>query len=133
MPGGGRAVTQRGPRLPPRSREGRGMIGRHARSMRSISALALALGVASPARGAALAAPSVSARITSLALFKNGLGFTSREAAIPGDGSSFTLAPIPVPVHGTFWATVPGKPAALHSVQAFTSERLDSIAVSTPG
>ncbi len=109
------------------------MIGIHARPIRFIGALALALGIASQARGAALAAPPAQARITSLALFKNGLGFTTREAAVPGDGGSFTLAPIPVPVHGTFWATVPGKPAALHSVQAFTAERLDSVTVSTPG
>ena len=42
-------------------------------------------------------------RIERVALFKNGLGFFTSSAALPGNASTVRLGQLPVPVFGTFW------------------------------
>ncbi len=44
-------------------------------------------------------------RITRVALFKNGLGYFTAVAELPEEATTIHLGQVPVPVHGTFWAT----------------------------
>ncbi len=54
------------------------------------------------ARQTGTSPPSVSSRITSIGLFKNGLAVVRREVTLPADGV-YEIADVPQPAHGTFW------------------------------
>ena len=62
-------------------------------------------------------------RVTSIALFKNGLAFVSREAALPREDARLRLEGLPVPVHGTFWAWSPGRPEGVRRLTASLEPR----------
>lgn len=71
-------------------------------------------------------------KIVSVSLFKNGLGFVQREAALPKGESRLLIAALPVPAHGTFWVYSPDKDATIQELVAFereTSDKLDAISV----
>lgn len=55
------------------------------------------------------AASTAESRVVRAALFKSGLAFVRREAALPAGASELRLVDLPPPVHGTFW--VVGDPA----------------------
>ena len=61
---------------------------------------------AAPSRVAVGDSRRVTARVTSAALFKNGLAMVTREALLPGAGE-FVLADLPVPICGSFWVDPP--------------------------
>jgi hypothetical protein len=58
-------------------------------------------------------------RTRAVALFKNGLGFVTREAVLPARPGTLLVEGLPVPVHGTFWAWLPGRPEGLREIRAF--------------
>ena len=59
--------------------------------------------------------PSVPTRVKRVALFKNGLAFFVREAALSSDRTVTLLGPFATPSHGTFWVSCPSR-AGLESV-----------------
>jgi len=75
--------------------------------------------VATPvARAEELKPRAIGSRVTSVALFKNGLAFVTREAELPSANGRLRLEGLPVPVHGTFWAWSPGRPDAVRRLVA---------------
>src|SRR5262245_46823188 len=88
-------------------------------------AMILAAGLALPTvcavgavRAAEIKPQALDSRVTSIALFKNGLAFVTREAALPGSAARLSVDGLPVPVHGTFWAWSPGRPDAVRGLVA---------------
>ena len=74
---------------------------------------------ATPIAGAEELKPqALDSRVTSVALFKNGLAFVTREAELPHHDARLRLEGLPVPVHGTFWAWAPGRPDAVRRLVA---------------
>lgn len=49
----------------------------------------------------------ISAKITRVALFKNGLGFFSSAITLPKNATTVKLQKLPIPSHGTFWIGYP--------------------------
>ncbi len=83
-------------------------------------ALGLALVFAGvPGRAEAPGEVRLKTRVASAALFKNGLGFVTREGAWPAGAVKALIEGLPVPVHGTFWVYAPGHPEALTDLTAF--------------
>ncbi len=78
----------------------------------------LLVAAAPVARAEGLKPQSLDSRVTSVALFKNGLAFVTREAELPHADSRLRLEALPVPVHGTFWAWAPGQPEAVRRLVA---------------
>jgi hypothetical protein len=73
------------------------------------------------------ATPTVSAKPTSIALFKNGLGFVTREGELPKDAGPVTIKELPVPTHGTFWVGTPDNNAAIESLVALERTVAESV------
>jgi hypothetical protein len=96
---------------------------------------ALALGVAIAAVGPALAAdpPALETRITSVALFKNGLGFVTRSAELPAGAGVVRIESLPAPAHGTFWVYSPDGGVTIRDLVASERDVVERIAaVSVP-
>ncbi len=76
--------------------------------------------------------PGLKTKLTSLSLFKNGLGFVTREAEIPKGASSLLIDDLPAPAHGTFWIYSPDNPTGVKEIVAFeqdTLQRVDAISL----
>ncbi|UCC68194.1 MAG: DUF4139 domain-containing protein [Armatimonadota bacterium] len=78
--------------------------------------LLLASSIAALAGEPPVSAP-VQTHLKRVALFKNGLGFFVREAALPADTNLILIGPFAAPSHGTFWVSCPAR-AGLRSVTA---------------
>ena len=78
----------------------------------------LVLATSPEPRAAELKPQTLDSRVTSVALFKNGLAFVTREAELPHVDARLRLDGLPVPVHGTFWAWSPGRPDAVRRLVA---------------
>lgn len=84
-----------------------------------IAVMLLVLAVAASSAESALAKLEV--RPVKLSLLKNGLGFFTCEAVVPGAGE-YRVTDLPVPVHGTFWVNYPADRLALESLVARMTE-----------
>ena len=74
----------------------------------------------------------VKTRPTAVALFKNGIGFVTREGEAPKGESAVLVDELPVPVHGTFWIESPDADVKLDNVVAFETDaikKFDAISV----
>lgn len=81
-----------------------------------------------PAAGAeAIAAPALKTRIVSISLFKNGLGFMTREGELPGGTSPVLIEDLPAPALGTFWVYALGNESGVKDLVAFESEKLERV------
>lgn len=76
---------------------------------------------------AGISAQSAGSRIVSVSLFKNGLGFVTEEAEIPGKTEKFVLDNLPVPVHGTFWIYPIGRGISIKDAKAFEMDIIESM------
>jgi hypothetical protein len=65
---------------------------------------------------------SMKTRIVGLSLFKNGLGFVTREGTLPAGSTSILMEELPVPVHGTFWLTPSADDVKINNIMAFERE-----------
>jgi hypothetical protein len=99
-------------------------------------ALALAACIAAAcapyARAEDVTAPTLKTRLVSISLFKNGLGFVTREAELPKGGGVSLVPGLPAPALGTFWLYSDADAAAVRDAVAFvseTTERVDAISV----
>ncbi len=72
-------------------------------------------------------AETVKSRFVSVSLFKNGLGFVTAEAEIPGKTDKILLEQLPAPVHGTFWVYPIGRGISLNGARAFEKEFVESL------
>lgn len=52
-------------------------------------------------------AAALKTRLTAVSLFKNGLGFVSREGELPKGEATVVMEGLPEAIHGTFWAYSP--------------------------
>jgi hypothetical protein len=68
----------------------------------------------------------VTPRTTEVSLFKNGLGFVTREFTVPS-GGEYLLKGLPVPAHGTFWILSDQAGSAVKEAVAFSSPRTEPI------
>ena len=59
-------------------------------------------------------------------LFKNGVGFMTREGELPGGDVKMLVEGLPAPAHGTFWV-YPGGAAAVRDLVAFERESSQSM------
>ena len=88
-----------------------------------------------PAAGAKAAdrpAPTLKTKPVAISLFKNGLGFVTREGEIPRDQRSLLIENLPAPALGTFWVYSPGSEVTVKDLVAFQSEvaeQLEAISV----
>src|SRR5262245_32715693 len=65
---------------------------------------------------------SLKTTLVTASLFKNGLGYVSREAALPkGDGEAL-IEGLPAAVHGTLWVYTRGDGTAVRDLVAFERE-----------
>src|SRR5262245_62109989 len=65
---------------------------------------------------------SLKTTLVTASLFKNGIGYVAREAALPaGDGEAL-IEGLPAAVHGTLWVYTRGDGAALRDLVAFDRE-----------
>ena len=87
----------------------------------------------SPSAKADEAQPSaLKTKLVSVSLFKNGLGFVTREGELPKGQSSLLIETLPAPAHGTFWVYSENDAATVKDVVAFetqTVERVEAISV----
>ena len=65
--------------------------------------------------------------ITSVSLFKNGLGFVTSQALISEKTEKVLIEKLPVPVHGTFWIYPLDKGVTIKDAKAFEKEFIESI------
>lgn len=100
--------------------------------MRNHVVFALVIGclLAAVSGDAAQESPRLDSRVTRAALFKNGLGFFVREAALPA-AADISLGPFAAPAHGTFWISYPQgvKIAGLVARQSTATEQVPVISV----
>lgn len=92
---------------------------------------AMALGLARAAQDEATA-PVLKTRLTSVSLFKNGLGFVTREAVLPKGQGPWVIEGLPAPVNGTFWAYPVDRRVTVKDMVAFsrdTVEKVEAISV----
>jgi hypothetical protein len=68
---------------------------------------------------------SMKTRIVGLSLFKNGLGFVTREGTLPAGRTNVLMEDLPVPVHGTFWLTPSADDVKINNIFAFEKESLE--------
>jgi hypothetical protein len=61
-------------------------------------------------------------RIVGLSLFKNGLGFITREGMLPAGSTGILMEDLPVPVHGTFWLTPSADDVKINNITAIEKE-----------
>src|SRR5258705_5686617 len=76
--------------------------------------------------------PTMKTKLVSVSLFKNGLGFVTREGEFPKGQGTLLLEDLPAPAHGTFWVYSPNDEAVLKDVVAFetqTAEQVPAISV----
>jgi hypothetical protein len=66
-------------------------------------------------------------RIVGLSLFKNGLGFVTREGTLPAGKTNILMEDLPVPVHGTFWLTPSADDVKLNNIIAFEKESSETV------
>ena len=76
--------------------------------------------------------PKLETKSTSVALFKNGLGFFVREGKVPQTAGWVAIEDVPVPVLGTFWLTGEGdgltiKESVAEKVKS--TEKIDAISI----
>src|SRR5882672_8810670 len=71
--------------------------------------------------------PALKTRLVSVSLFKNGLGFVTREGELPKGQSVLLLEALPAPAHGTFWVYTQSEDATIKDVVAFHSETVDRV------
>jgi len=85
----------------------------------------VSMGPASSSAGDAEVTPEVTplkAKLIVASLFKNGLGFMGREAALPRGDVTVLVESLPAPVHGTFWVYARDGAATVTDLVAFESE-----------
>src|SRR5262245_8108242 len=85
-----------------------------------------------PAGENGASATSLQTRLTSVALFKNGLGFVTREAVLPKGQGPWVIEGLPAPVHGTFWVHAPDHGVTVKDLVAFPKDRvvrMDAVSV----
>ena len=71
-------------------------------------------------------------KLVSVSLFKNGLGFVTREGELPKGQSSLLIEDLPVPAHGTFWVYPENDAATVKDLVAFETQsvqRVEAISV----
>ncbi len=79
------------------------------------------------------ASASISTKITSISLFKNGLGFINREGELPKDATTVLIKELPVPTLGTFWAYTPGNSDAIQELVAFDRTAIENVPAANLG
>jgi hypothetical protein len=98
----------------------------------TISSLCLFASAAAMAGDGEDAQP-IDSRITAVSLFKNGLGFISREADLPRGRSAVRIEMAAAPVHGTFWIQVVGRDTKVDDIVALQHEETETApAISLP-
>lgn len=86
----------------------------------AIAALSLTMTAAAAEKSVAL--PELVTRVTSVALFKNGLAVFTRAGRAPDAAGDYELASLPPPVHGTVWATA-GSGVTIEAIVVEESDR----------
>jgi hypothetical protein len=85
-----------------------------------------------PAAAEPPAPPALRTRLVSVALFKNGLGFVTRNAELPAGARTVLIEGLPAPAHGTFWVYAQDAGTTIRDLVAFereTVERLEAVSV----
>ena len=89
--------------------------------------LVLTLSTSMSARAEDAVTPPLKTRIASISLFKNGLGFVTREADFPRGSSALLFADLPAPALGTFWLYSDAAEASVKDAVAFVSEKTERV------
>ncbi|MBN2346293.1 MAG: hypothetical protein JXO51_07860 [Candidatus Aminicenantes bacterium] len=83
-------------------------------------------------RLAVIGAPTARMQIEKVALFKNGIGYFSASATLPGGERTIRFGQLPIPLYGTFWVGY-GREVKVRSLVTAMEEREERIPVQSLG
>ena len=76
-------------------------------------------------------APTISSKIDSVSMFKNGLGFVRREASLVKNNGFVVFDKLPIPIHGTYWVQPIDKDVGIIDLTAYMQETIEERTAST--
>lgn len=71
--------------------------------------------------------PALKTKLVAVSLFKNGLGFVTREGELPKGQNALLIEGLPAPAHGTFWVYSPSDDAALKDLVASENDTVERV------
>lgn len=95
--------------------------------MMKLWGVALATCFLACAWAAEAAPPALKMKLVSISLFKNGVGFVTREGELPREQGAVLIQDLPAPALGTFWVYSPGSETSVTDVVGFESESVEQV------